>query len=530
MRHASSIGLALLLAAAGCAVLDVDEPEAGPDAGEPIAPAVMSPSLAPVPLDDALSPFEHAVGEQMEAVAKITVEVQAWEGSELASHGSGVFVSADGDVLTAAHVVKDKARIHRVVLPNGQSRIAEVVARDEAHDAALLRAIGAPTPFVRLPAHPRPLGEWVVCAGHAGTVADDRVPTRSAGVIVERAYTWITWERRQSTTWREALVKGPTHHGMLRVDCATAPGMSGGPIVTLDGELVGVVVGSHGIASPIEAIRHLLPAASRAPIAAETIPRASLPSAPAPVSGADGRPSRAAAFHPLFASTGAERSVVELEIMRPLVRHFPAVLVSSTGLAVVPAVRVTSLAQPGDTVPPESISVMGHPDARCTEIVAVRGELALIRLSGLVAAEGEEGAAPANGLRPVGPAGAVATGAIIAAVNGTAQRSTGFVTAVERRPGSVAPPAPPVLRGGCGHRSTMFHQAFPAVIVSAALAHDADMPEYGSLLVDRHGRPVALEVASRAEGVDFAVPWSDVVGRFEAWMGRSSPPVNRGDE
>ncbi len=525
MRGLFVAGLALLASAASACGVAVDDDDAPPAASPPAeaAEAVVEAPRLPVllpPVAD-LSPFEQALGERMRAIGETTVLVEMWSGDTEVGHGSGVLVSPDGDVLTAAHVAKHAGVELRVVLPDGQRRHAEVAARDEVHDAALLRAPGEPTAFARVRTGPVRAGEWVVCAGHGAEVPGDRVPMRSVGVVVQRSYAWTVAEYAGGGRYPH-----PTNieifRGMLKLDCATAPGMSGGPVVDLDGNLVGVVVGSPPTAAPLEAIRLLLPPSLRVPaVSAPGSFAAAPPTAPAN----EGLPSRAAAIAPLFASLDVERSLIELDVGGGPATgdRVVATVISVDGLAVAPAGRLVA---PADTdaetepaVAAKDITVVGHPEARCTEIVAVRGELALLRLSGLHAPVAEEGAETAEPLRPVGPAGVAAVGELVAAVGASAaDRMVGFVTAVDRHPGAVAPDAP---RWGCGTHRMMFTRSHPPVVVSAALAHDvAGWPRSGSLLVDRSGRPIAVEIARRATGVGFAIPWSEVSARFDAWMPR----------
>lgn len=505
------VRVGVLLGVLGCGGLGHDEgppQQAGPPdpPEEPSAAVTTAPAPPPAPGAD-LSPFEEAVGSRMRAVVEATVEIERWSGDQQVAHGSGVLVSAGGDVLTAAHVVDHPGDRFVVVLPGGGRRDALVTARDGARDAAMLRAPGPATAFARLAAHPPKAGDWVVCAGYGGEVPGDRVPMRSAGVVVAPWFAWTVTEYEEGTRYPKEK-KTEIFPGLMRLDCATASGMSGGPVVDLDGDVVGVVVGSSGVASPIEGIRHLLPVAAR--------PRESVaPPAPAPAieaaRGPDGIPSRDATLAPLLEAPGVERSLVELEVASA--RHggarFAAVLVSPEGLAVAPAVPLAGGAHPGETVPVADVTVVGHPGARCTEIVAVRGELALLRLSGLSLS------AP-DGPRPVGPAGVAVLGEIVEAVGaGAVPRSTGFVTGVERHPGSVEVDP---LRWGCGTVRMRHRLANPPVVVASALAHDTGWSGAGSLLVDRRGRPLALEVANRAPGLGFAVPWPEVLARFDAWL------------
>jgi hypothetical protein len=340
---------------------------------------------------------------------------------------------------------------------------------------------------------------------------------RSVGVVVERSFAWAVTEYVQAWPFPEPG-ETTTFPGMLRADCATAPGMSGGPVVDLDGDLVGVVVGSSGVASPVEAIRSLLPHAAGA---APPRPAPAVPVAPEGVRGADDRPSREATIRPVLASSGVERSLVALESPGFAAggRRFTAVIVSADGVAVAPSLWLADPAKAGGTVAARDIAVVGHPGARCAGIVAVKGELALIRLSGLLPPGGDDGA---DGLRPVGPAGAAALGEIVATVSaGGEPGSVGFVTAVARHPGRVAPDAP---RWGCGSSRSRYAWAHPPVVVASALAHDAGSPGFDGLIVDRSGRPIAVEVATRAYGLSFAVPWTEVVSRFDAWLRPATGP------
>src|SRR6185437_8949258 len=216
------------------------------------------------------------------------------------------------------------------------------------------------------------------CAGWGGSVEGDRAPMRSVGVVVERGYAWTVSEYKDGTRYPEP-VRTATLPGMLRLDCATAPGMSGGPVVDLDGDLLGVAIGSGGIASPIDAIRHLLPVTPPLPALPSPGPQ---PPAPELAFSADGLPSRYATLWPVLAPPGVERSLVELEAPAGIgshrmtdLRRFTAVLVSDDGLAVVPAVRLASWSDPGENVPLEDITVVGHPDARCADILAIKGEV-----------------------------------------------------------------------------------------------------------------------------------------------------------
>ena len=216
-----------------------------------------------------LSPFERAVGEQIGRVEAITVEVERSSKDGIVGHGSGILVSPDGDVLTAAHVVKEKSLDYDVVFADGQRRSATVARVDMVHDAALLRAPGDPTAFARPAVQAPKAGQWAVCSGYGGQVPGERRAMASAGVIVDPSFSWEVTEFKEvdGAGWRRARFPGKTttYWPTLLLDCSTAPGMSGGPVVDLDGALLGMVVGADGIAASIEALRPLLPKVAGAP-------------------------------------------------------------------------------------------------------------------------------------------------------------------------------------------------------------------------------------------------------------------------
>ena len=489
-----------------------------PDANAP-AP---SPLLAP-PLPADKSVFEQAVGERMRAVVESMAEVEQWSGENLVGHGSGVFVTADGYVLTAAHVVADAHLRLVVVLSSGQSRGAGVVTVDETHDIAILHAPGGAVPFARLAGSSPPrAGEWIVCAGYGGQAPGDEQPMRSAGVVSSSHYNWPV-HKYPPGGLRAAPPTTTLHPDMLLLDCPITSGMSGGPVVSLDGALVGVVVaGGHdgsAIASSINFARSHLPRG----VAPAIAPGALSPERPCPECGDPGSdPGREQALRPLVATlTGGklERSLVELRV--GTAPPFQAVLVSAD-LAVTPAVRVTKAQEDGraDGTEAAGLTVVGHPES-AAELVALREGVALLRLRGLDAAA-----------RPIGQASAAFVGEIVVAIDRTTPTgSAGFVTAIDRHPGAIEPIAPPSRHGSCGTHNAAIQRSFreqnPSVTVGAALATDLVWPRPGAVLVDREGHPAALELGSRAPGLSFAVPWAEVVGRFEPWLAPSAGASGR---
>ncbi len=136
---------------------------------------------------------------------------------------SGVIVDPAGTIATAYHCVANGAK-PRVESHDGQVWIGEVVARDPAHDLALIRVQpDAPLPFLPLRPQDPELGERLWAIGHPFASASGG---KLAGVL-----RWSISEGIVAAvgTW------------YLQTDAALNPGNSGGPLVDSEGRVVGIV-------------------------------------------------------------------------------------------------------------------------------------------------------------------------------------------------------------------------------------------------------------------------------------------------
>jgi len=166
--------------------------------------------------------------------------------------GSGFIVSADGTVLTNAHVVADpKAEYTAVMDHDEKSKLAiKIIARDTIHDIAILKIEDKKKkefPFIELgDSSQLELGEDVMTVGYA--LGEFR-NTVSTGVVsgLSRFIQAQTGYERQVERLR----------GLIQTDAAINPGNSGGPLVNMDGKVIGintaVVFGAQniGFAIPI---------------------------------------------------------------------------------------------------------------------------------------------------------------------------------------------------------------------------------------------------------------------------------------
>ena len=141
--------------------------------------------------------------------------------------GTGIIISADGEVLTNQHVI-DGAREVRVRLYGATSPIvADVVSEDASNDMALLklRNQSGLTPAVFADPDSVAVGDPVVAVGYA--LALDGGPSVTSGIISALNRTL----QLDSEVFLNALIQ---------TDAAISSGNSGGPLINLKGEVVGV--------------------------------------------------------------------------------------------------------------------------------------------------------------------------------------------------------------------------------------------------------------------------------------------------
>jgi serine protease Do len=148
---------------------------------------------------------------------------------EVKSMGSGVIVSADGDVLTNAHVVRNASRV-KVTLPDNRELDATIEGVDDDRDLALLKISGERLPAARLgDSDSMMIGEWSIAFGNPfGFMMEDAQPTVTVGVISAL--------HRDIKSGQGAGV----YSDMIQTDAAINPGNSGGPLVNAAGEVIGI--------------------------------------------------------------------------------------------------------------------------------------------------------------------------------------------------------------------------------------------------------------------------------------------------
>jgi serine protease Do len=138
---------------------------------------------------------------------------------EAKSLGSGFIISADGKILTNAHVVEGADEI-KVKLDDRSEKVAKVIGIDKATDVALLKIDAKNLPVVKFGDSDKlVVGEWVLAIGSPFSLEH----TATHGIVSALA--------RQLDS---------NYVPFIQTDVPVNPGNSGGPLFNLRGEVVGI--------------------------------------------------------------------------------------------------------------------------------------------------------------------------------------------------------------------------------------------------------------------------------------------------
>jgi serine protease Do len=157
--------------------------------------------------------IQQAMHRALPAARAATVAVELKQGS-----GSGVIVSPDGLMLTAAHVSMGVNRKVTVIMEDGTRHEALTLGLVAGTDAAMMRMTEEGTyPFVEMDrGNNTRLGDWVFSLGHSGGFDKERGLVVRLGRLVRIA------------------------NNTVQSDCTLIGGDSGGPLFDLEGRLVAI--------------------------------------------------------------------------------------------------------------------------------------------------------------------------------------------------------------------------------------------------------------------------------------------------
>ena len=165
-----------------------------------------------------LADLESLQKKVQDVSSKVLPATVALISDKTGSSGSGVVTTADGLILTAAHVVQGADEL-RVVFPSGKEVTGKVLGANFSKDIGMVKITDpGQWPFVACgESKPLNAGDWVVALGHSAGFDPGRTPPVRFGRVVS---------------------KGPGN--FFTTDCTLIGGDSGGPIFSLDGKIIGV--------------------------------------------------------------------------------------------------------------------------------------------------------------------------------------------------------------------------------------------------------------------------------------------------
>ena len=143
------------------------------------------------------------------------------------SVGTGVVIVDKGIILTNLHVVQGADVIH-ITFADGLTTTASITGMQRENDLAVLQAHKIPDDMIaatmRSTADLRP-GDQVMAVGYPFGIG----PSASSGIVSGLKRTFKSPDGQQEM------------RNLIQFDAAANPGNSGGPLVTMDGEVVGIV-------------------------------------------------------------------------------------------------------------------------------------------------------------------------------------------------------------------------------------------------------------------------------------------------
>lgn len=172
---------------------------------------------------------------------------------------SGIFVSSDGYILTNNHVIAPGMEIRVTTYDNREYR-AVVAGRDPYSDLAVIKVDGANNfpvaPFADIKdVHP---GDWAITIGSPGGFDH----TVSIGVV----------------SGLNRIVNNYDHHvAMIQTDAVMMPGSSGGPLINVDGKVIGISTVQTTVDNEFKGINFAIPVNVAKDVANQLIEKGSIP-------------------------------------------------------------------------------------------------------------------------------------------------------------------------------------------------------------------------------------------------------------
>jgi S1-C subfamily serine protease len=175
------------------------------------------------PSNSLLQTLSNDLADAVERAGQSIVRVEG----RRSNPASGVIWSADGQILTAHHVLEREDNIN-VALADGRELSATIAGRDPGSDLAVLRVQATGLPAATLaPAEAARLGHMILAVGRPQALA------ATLGVISTVGGPWRTW-------------RGGQLERLIQTDAPFYPGFSGGALVDTTGRVVGLASSQLG--------------------------------------------------------------------------------------------------------------------------------------------------------------------------------------------------------------------------------------------------------------------------------------------
>jgi serine protease Do len=219
----------LALATAACSV------SFGTKGTAPQGASVLSQGSSPAPLVTGNGSIVDVVQRVLPAVVNVTSDILR-DGQQGKGVGTGFVVGSDGVIVTNCHVVEGATKITVFTSDKKPKTFdARVIGGDCLHDLAVLKVGATGLPTVGLGnSDALQLGQSVVALGYA--LALDGGPTVTSGIVSSLDRT-IQAQDSGCTTCKNGA---RTYTDIIQTDAAINHGNSGGPLVNMQGQVVGI--------------------------------------------------------------------------------------------------------------------------------------------------------------------------------------------------------------------------------------------------------------------------------------------------
>ena len=162
--------------------------------------------------------------------------------------GSGIIVKESGFIVTNYHVINNASEV-KVHLSNGQSYTAKIIGADYVSDLAVLKINASNLTAAKFANTEKiHVGDWVLTIGNALALKGN--PTVTFGIVSGIDRTLTTSSNQQ-------------FYNLIQTDAAINSGNSGGPLINLSGEVIGI---NHAIIRQAEGVGFAISSSEAIPI------------------------------------------------------------------------------------------------------------------------------------------------------------------------------------------------------------------------------------------------------------------------